>query len=223
MKFVRNSFVKVSSTFTQLDKPETPIWGGVCGYVGGEVQKAFTHAHDPIEHECEIMFFNGKKSKILAVHLEFLSDAERDFSMEYIKNEGSLVRDIFILVKTNEGRYVLNTIEHREKDVIDKNNPSRFVVGITRCAMPTMHHTDAEFLDQMASFPDYVEKKVASLYEAQREIYDQWKIPMARVFKEFPLVSYACLETSVTHAPKTGPAMAIFHLTKNICDIQTES
>lgn len=224
MKVQKNALVKL----TRWDTPEDvshPLWGGMQGAIGGTVTAVCTHAHTAEEHSADVLWTNGEKCKIKNPdkYLSFLPKGEAEFADEWRRTKGLLAKDIFILVRTEDGRYALNMVEARSTSAIDQDPgpgfPVRYFAAVTKFAFPDISHkTDCELIGKTLSFPDMVEQGFHTLYAALTHVASTWGIKPPMSYPAFPFGQVTNIAEVVSSKKDETSGIAIFHLPHNICD-----
>lgn len=225
MRVQPHNGVKLLSTYPD-DTPETPIWGGRFGMLSGTVTKCFTHKHDPSEHRAQVEWSNGKTIALGDEHLSFLSESERLYSMLWKEREGIANHDVYVLIRTDSGRFVLNYIESSGAGMDDyKHVGARdpYFAGMTKYALSDVKKPDADLFQNTVAYPDWVEKGTKSMFQSQCEVYKFWGVPIPPAFYH-PLPEFPNLEAAIKSCPQeAGAAISMFRLPNNVCEYLTLS
>lgn len=227
MKFQKDDFVKLSTMF--LARPDTncdPLWGGREGYIGGVVKAVHTHAHESKDHKVVVEWFNGKGGEYKEIDLAYMTVAETDYSKYWLKCNGNPPNDIFILLKTGKGKYILNIIEAISShcDTPKVLGEKRFTTMITHHQLPSVDSLDAVVVAKAMSFPDVKETSSTTLAGARSTWFHDWNITMPRSVYH-PLKTYKSVAEAAAASPKEVKAGAyvFFHLLDNLCDLSVTS
>jgi hypothetical protein len=202
------------------------VWGSAEGFVGGKVLKVQTHAHDEKNHTATIEWLNGTCGEFRGTDLLPLNNEEHEYSQDYLKRNGAMPKDVFILLRTTSGRYVLNVIESiaSHSDTVPSIGCPRYTTMITKHALPDIPTLDAYAVGKALSFPDLEEKPASMLFGAYAHWFNAWGITVPRSVYG-PLPTIKSLIDAKTMAENTAAAAgpcagryAFFHLPSNLCD-----
>lgn len=221
MKYQPGMIVKLSPLFTGADTSNSPVWGGKEGHIGGTVRVVKTHYHDAAHHTAQVEWFNKQIGEFTENQLINLSGEEELFSQEMIKNKGCLPKDIFILLRTGSGRFILNAVESMMAftgSPIDVGR-HRYTTIITNHALPEISPSDYVMVSRMLSFPHLDQVKTTSLYGAEQAWFAAWKIQAPRdIYHPLPTFKTITEVVAKLDSDALRGAYAMFHLTNNLCD-----
>lgn len=223
MRYQKDNFVKLNSHFTGVNSVHAPIWGSSEGFIGGKVLKVQTHRHDSKDHTVTVGWFNSKCGDFKESDLLPLSTNEHEYSQDYLKRNGAMPKDVFILIKMKSGRYVLNVIESvaSHSNNIPSIGGTRYTTMVTKHALPSVPETDVFAISKALAFPDLVEKPASMLYGAYGHFFNAWGITIPRAIYG-PLPTFKSIHDAIEAEPAVDPASpgryAMFHLPSNLCD-----
>lgn len=221
MKFQKDNLVKLNPLFGGLNCRSAPVWGGQEGFIGGKVLQAFTHKHRSDEHSVIVDWYNGATGEFKENDLAPLSEQESQFSFTYLRSNGAVSGDIFILLKTASGRYVLNVIESlaSHSDIVPPLGQQRYTTMVTKHALPVIHTVDVFSVAKTLSFPDVKEVPATTMYGAFQNWFNAWNIEIPRSVYG-PQPTFKSLTEAVAASPtKAAPGhYAFFRLPNNLCD-----
>lgn len=209
--------VKLLPTINRPDTPDAPLWGGVYGVNSGIIKTMFTHDHDPLMHNADVIWQTGRVSNVPATHLKALSNPEIEYAQDWKKSDGLLERDIFVLICTSMGFFVLNHIEPLAEGAVTPLE--KYAAMFTRWALPSVDNSDYNLLTHFLSFDGLIERRCPDMFQAQKFIYDAWQVPVPKCFQH-PLPEYPSLKEAAASCPVSigKPRIAMFHLPRNLID-----